>query len=261
MGARRRGFTLIELLVVVAVVAALISILLPALGGARARAKVVLCGTRLQQLGVATTMYLNDFANCLPQTAVQSPEGDTTFCGLLFGGKKGQVAAYGLDTFGPERRPLNSYVHAGAVPPDSAKGPFEMEAFRSPMDKGAAELPIADYCATDSMYDLLGTSYAINDHDLNGPSSATLIPLNGGAMPVVADPTHTWMLGSQTIYNYEQDSDRGERWYSPATVEANLLFVDIHARLRVPVPNKLCDVENTTPDYTFLTVPGRIMPP
>ena len=259
---RRSGFTLIELLVVIAVVAALIALLLPALGAARTQARITLCGTRLQQLGVATTMYLNDYANALPQTAVEQPEGGTRFCGLLYGGKKGRLPLFGVNSLGAEQRPLNAYVHTGSSPRDTEKGTFELEPFHSPMDKGATELPLPlpEFASPDSMYDLLGTSYAINDHDLNGPSFPTLIPAAGGAVPSVPHPTQTWLIGSQTIYNFDQDIDRGERWYSPGRVEANLLFVDTHVRLRLPVPDALCAVENTTVNYTFLAVPGRITP-
>lgn len=62
----RSGFTLIELLVVVAIIALLISILLPSLGQARAQARTSLCNSRISQLCKALILYANDYEETPP---------------------------------------------------------------------------------------------------------------------------------------------------------------------------------------------------
>jgi prepilin-type N-terminal cleavage/methylation domain-containing protein/prepilin-type processing-associated H-X9-DG protein len=63
---RRTAFTLIELLVVIAIIAVLAALLLPALQGAKESAKSAKCQSNLKQLGLAYTMYLEDFGGCFP---------------------------------------------------------------------------------------------------------------------------------------------------------------------------------------------------
>jgi prepilin-type N-terminal cleavage/methylation domain-containing protein len=58
---KNKGFTLIELLVVVAIIAVLISMLLPALGAARQAAKGAVCVSNLKQIMTATLMYADMF--------------------------------------------------------------------------------------------------------------------------------------------------------------------------------------------------------
>jgi len=63
---KRTGFTLIELLVVVAIIAVLISILLPSLSSAKKMAIDVQCKSNLRQWGVGFTMYMNDYKGSFP---------------------------------------------------------------------------------------------------------------------------------------------------------------------------------------------------
>jgi prepilin-type N-terminal cleavage/methylation domain-containing protein len=60
------AFTLIELLVVVAIIALLISILLPSLGQARAQARTTVCGTRISQMGKSFLLYADDYNEAPP---------------------------------------------------------------------------------------------------------------------------------------------------------------------------------------------------
>lgn len=62
-----RAFTLIELLLVVAIIALLISILLPALGSARKTARTAICSSNLHQYGLGLALYGQDARGSIAQ--------------------------------------------------------------------------------------------------------------------------------------------------------------------------------------------------
>ncbi len=71
---RPAAFTLIELLVVVAIIALLISILLPSLSAARKQAQAVKCAANLRQVVVATASYLAESGAVYPPSYVYASD-------------------------------------------------------------------------------------------------------------------------------------------------------------------------------------------
>src|SRR5437762_2570583 len=66
LSANERAFTLVELLVVIGIIGLLAGLLMPALSGAQQKARQSKCLNHIRQLGLALTMYADDFDGQFP---------------------------------------------------------------------------------------------------------------------------------------------------------------------------------------------------
>src|SRR5256884_9841878 len=63
---KTRAFTLIELLVVIAIIAILAAILFPVFAQAREKSRQAVCLSNTKQMGLAVSMYAQDYDEVLP---------------------------------------------------------------------------------------------------------------------------------------------------------------------------------------------------
>jgi len=63
----KKGFTLIELLVVIAIIALLISVILPSLKMAKNYARMIICRSNMQQIGLAAHLYAESNNDYIPR--------------------------------------------------------------------------------------------------------------------------------------------------------------------------------------------------
>jgi prepilin-type N-terminal cleavage/methylation domain-containing protein len=230
---RRSAFTLIELLVVVAIIALLVSILLPSLQRAREAAKRSACLSSMKNIASTSRVYESGDPSGwgIPVHPGQYTQDttDPTYIGAYeWGGKSGigrpeflgggnnpLNSKYGTKAgFGPSTRPMNVLLYNGGFPDwkaqDNEDGmmadtQLEMDLFQCPGDDGP---PRGGHCpqwiqhTERSSYDEFGNSYAANLFMTASTGGGPMYSNSPYLRPVTRVPTP-----ARTLY-YEENIGR-----------------------------------------------------
>jgi len=175
----RQGFSLLELLVSIAIVAILLSMLIPLLARARDTAYKAVCSNNLRQMSVGWLGYVQDHNDTFP---APSALPEWTYGGVRFQTMAGGVAGVDLSPVLDTTRPINRYLsnELGTTADSAGQGTNAAAAagrdlakiFHCPSDAGVFEvaasgargqrLSVLGQAGGLTCYEFFGNSYRAN---------------------------------------------------------------------------------------------------
>ena len=227
MASRRKrihGFTLIEVLVVVAIIALLISILLPSLNRAREQARRVLCSTQMRTVSQASIFYCQANQDFFPygsdfwevdhryaQKGLPEPIKDLTK--IAKGGLGGADAYYCAPSFyicpKDEKYHTSSQVAKWTLPDGRVVSPFYC----------------LSYCVPDDLLfirNAAGTSF-IGSRKMSSLKRQSDMCLAGEYQ----DDSHTMRAGWMLT---DSDNNQAERWQLMHMSGCDAVYLDTHVQ-------------------------------
>lgn len=151
---KRRGFTLIELLVVIGIITLLAGILFPVFAKARAKARQTVCTSNLRQLGLAISVYTQDYDDQYPNGADPTDRYSSPWV-WKYAPADEQTAVAALPMLAPD-------PHTPALPGVMDAYVKSRELWHCPSDTGYSEIdnaPPSKLNALPTSYEAYGSSY------------------------------------------------------------------------------------------------------
>lgn len=259
------AFTLIELLVVVAIIALLISILLPSLQGAREQGKRAVCLSNEKAIATSCMAYASEdraeqpipimhtmikpvgqywLYRCANWFAWGGRDGQKKFEGLMLNSDNATGVKVSGDTkpsYGADRRPLNRYVYSSQI---SGSDNNNMPLYRCPSDSGYPDSALIDDAPRSIFqipcYDAIGNSYRASMYCYLGDTGAFAMGPWGHRLSTLQNTGKLILMGEPTFFNMIGQDDGSVDpdpvivigWHKRKMTD-NLIFTDGSARSTV----------------------------